>query len=208
MVADIHNVYVQKLLKRIDSEHEPVYVAVTIEKHALINECFPNVEQKVLIDGGDIIYGWQIWKGELICEAEFHAVWRTISGDLIDITPKGFPIERILFVQDDRVQYKGAQVDNIRINCTSNVLVNDFIDVRKALFRIMNKGERAFSHKVELNRMEAGVYRELEEINLQLQQYVHQGGHVNSQCYCGSGASYSECLRNKLDSLIMLSKTI
>jgi hypothetical protein len=52
MVADIHNVYVQKLLKKIDSEHEPVYVAVTIEKYALINECFPNVEQKVLIDGG------------------------------------------------------------------------------------------------------------------------------------------------------------
>jgi hypothetical protein len=99
---------------------------------------------------GDIIYGWQIWKGELRCEAEFHAVWRTISGDLIDITPKGFPIERILFVQDDRVQYKGAQVDNIRINCTSNVLVNDFIDVRKALFRIMNKNVIQDYLKIEL----------------------------------------------------------
>lgn len=207
MVPDIHDEKVQKLLKKINSECDPVYVPVIDESYAIPNECFPNVERKVTIDGGQIVYGWQIWKGELICEAEFHAVWRSSNGALIDITPKTPPVERILFVQDEKVKYKGAQVDNIRISCISNFLINDVIDIHKALFRIRNRGENAFSHEIRLSRTEAQVYNELVKMNYKIQQYIRQGGQVNSPCFCGSESIYSVCHRNRLDSLIMLSKT-
>jgi hypothetical protein len=207
MVPDIHDERVQKLLKKINSDCDPVYVPVIDELYAIPNECFPNVVRKVTIDGGQIVYGWQIWKGELICEAEFHAVWRSSNGNLIDITPKIPPVERILFVQDGKVKYIGAQVDNIRISCISNVLVNDVIDIHNALFRIRNRGDNAFSHEIRLSRTEAQVYNELVKMNNQIQKHIRQGGHVNSPCFCGSESIYSVCHRNRLDSLIKLSKT-
>lgn len=207
MVPDIHDEKVQKLLKKVNSGCDPVYVPVVGESYAIPNECFPNVESKVTIDGGQIVYGWQIWKGELICEAEFHAVWRSSAGDLIDITPKIPPVERILFVQDEKVKYKGAQVDNIRISCISNLLINDVIDIHKALFRIRNRGENVFSHEIRLSRTEAQVYNELVIMNNQIQQYIRQSGQVSSPCFCGSGRIYSVCHRNRLDLLIMQSKS-
>lgn len=208
MTPDLHDEKVQKLLRKINSKFQPIYLSVTAEPYALINECFPNVEKKISKDGGGIVYGWQIWKSDLICEAEFHAVWRSSNGDLVDITPKSISIDRILFVQDDKINYNGAQVENIRINCTNNLLVNDFIDIQKALFRIMNKGERALSYEIHFSQQEQGVYDELYKMNFQIQQYVRQGGQLVYPCFCGSGYIYSECHSKKLNSLLLLSKSL
>ncbi|MCM3240706.1 hypothetical protein M3589_23915 [Heyndrickxia oleronia] len=208
MVPKLHDEKVKELLDRIKSKYKAIYLPVRVESFALINECFPNVEKKIAKDGGNIVYGWQIWKGNLICEAEFHAVWRSNEGNLIDITPKVSKVEQILFIQDDNVIYNGSQVDNIRINCTKNVLVNDIIDIHESLFKIRNRGERKFSYEIKLGRMEAQVYKELEEININLQKYIYQGGEINTPCFCENGDkyNYSECHKKRLHSLIMLSE--
>ncbi|NWL87816.1 hypothetical protein DMN77_09400 [Paenibacillus sp. 79R4] len=208
MVPDLNDAKVQRLLKKINSKYEPIYIPVVAESYALPNECYPNVEKKVELDGGSRIFGWQIWRTTLICEAEFHAVWKSHDGKLLDITPKSPPVESILFIQDDSVTYNGAQIDNIRINNTNNPLVNDLIDIHKALFRIRNKGHRAFIYKGTLNGEEAKVYRNLESIGSILQSYIYQGGQIDSFCFCGSGFRYAECHRRELDSLILRSKSV
>ncbi|WP_375527399.1 hypothetical protein [Paenibacillus terreus] len=207
MVPDLNDIKVKRILKKINSKYEPIYIPVVSESYALLNECFPNVEKKVKLDGGSIVFGWQIWKTPLICEAEFHGIWKSHDGNLLDITPKNPHVESILFIQDDNVLYNGAQIDNIRINNTDNPLVNDIIDIHKALFRIRNKGDRAFVYKSTLKGEEARVYRNLESFGSILQNYIYQGGQINAHCFCGSGYLYTDCHRRELDSLILRSKS-
>lgn len=208
MLPDVTDIKLKRLLKKINSAYEPMYIPVVEEPYALLNECFPNVEKKVSFDGGSIIYGWQIWKTNLFCEAEFHAVWKSYDGILLDITPKDPHVDHTLFVQDDSIEYKGVQIDNIRINNTDNGLVNDLIDIHKALFRIRNKGDRASIYTITLKGEDAKVYQILESFNLKLQAYIQRGGQINSYCFCGSGSNYSECHRRELDSLILRSKAL
>lgn len=63
--------------------------------------CSDGVRLKVAADGGAPVYGWTIWEWPpAIVTAEFHCVWRSPQGDLVDITPKPADEKTILFVED------------------------------------------------------------------------------------------------------------
>ena len=44
------------------------------------------MKRKIEKDGGKSVLGWQIWQNRL-SEAEFHAVWKDLNENLIDIAP-------------------------------------------------------------------------------------------------------------------------
>jgi hypothetical protein len=87
------------LLDKMGVNSTPVYVDVVPDDGANINECFPNVSKKVKTVGGSRIIGWQIYKTDILIEAEFHAVWQSDDNKLFDITPKNIPCSKILFLQ-------------------------------------------------------------------------------------------------------------
>lgn len=202
MVPEKTDKKVNILLKKIKSDHEPVYVPVHPERYAQINQCIPAVERKVKNDNGEIVYGWQILKTRLICEAVFHAVWKSPLGELIDITPKQCIVDNILFVPDDKIHYDGCQIDNIRLNNTSNILVDDLIYINEALFMIMNKGERKRSYKVSLKGQEAQAYKYCLTFIAYLEQYIYNGGTLKTYCFCGSDKRYINCHRVELNHVI------
>lgn len=70
----------------------------TPETHNCLVNCM--VQQKY--HGGDIVFGWVIWQDTTIrfCEAEFHCVWRDLTGGLFDITPRVDGEKRVCFVPD------------------------------------------------------------------------------------------------------------
>tara|TARA_R110001592_G_scaffold88299_11_gene260083 strand:- start:10950 stop:11213 length:264 start_codon:yes stop_codon:yes gene_type:complete len=74
------NEYVLMLTKKLNTGFEPKRVSVQIEKDALPQSCFGNVERKIARDGGSILYGWAVWQSSIICEGEFHAVWKAPDG--------------------------------------------------------------------------------------------------------------------------------
>src|SRR5687768_5682713 len=116
------------LLKLISLKSTDVInVKVKTEPYSERNFCFPIVERKVREENGEVVYGWRIWKHIFMIEAEFHSVWRSPEGELIDITPNGF--HEIIFVPDKRHSYLGKQIDNIRLNITQNRLVDDYIEL-------------------------------------------------------------------------------
>jgi hypothetical protein len=106
-----------KRLRNIIAPNEQLqYVKVLIEPDAEINECFPNLERKIKCYGGRIQYGWAIWYlPGILMEAEFHAVWVSPKGELIDISPRQIQFKEILFLPDSATVYLGRQIDNIRI---------------------------------------------------------------------------------------------
>ena len=158
-----------------------------------MTECFPAVAEKIKRDGGSQVIGWQIWKSAILIEAEFHAVWKSSEGVLTDITPKQIPNSRILFLPDPKAEYIGAQTDNVRINISGNPIVDDFIEIAKAQFRILNKGNRAMERKVTLSGKEAVIYEALNKVRAGIYLMALNGATRNSRCFCGRPEKYKHC---------------
>lgn len=138
---------VKKLINRIAPGQQPRYVKVLVEFDAEINECFVNLERKIKRDGGGIQYGWAIWYlPGILMEAEFHAVWISPEGELIDISPRPIQFKEIMFLPDPSNIYSGRQIGNIRISLSKNLKVKEYIRLHEELFKIMNEGELANKH--------------------------------------------------------------
>jgi len=192
---------IEFLLSKVGAKSEPVFLPSRPVAGAPLNECFPIVDKKVESAGGKKVLGWQIWKTPLLVEAEFHAVWESPEGDLIDITPKSLPLAKILFLQDEAAVYKGKQVNNIRVNTTGNQLVDDFIVVCNAIFRIENKGGRAFQYELSLSGDEAQAYHMLCKARELLEVMALQGMNRKSPCFCGSGKKHKACHGKRINEL-------
>lgn len=77
---------------------------------AEIDNCHLNVLIKCNMDEGNFCFGWMFVqdKSQNYVEAQFHCVWRSPEGNLVDITPRIFNMERIMFIPDysRRIQLK------------------------------------------------------------------------------------------------------
>lgn len=184
---------IELLISKIGSKEKPVYVTCRPNPSSPQNECFPLVAARVKAEGGERVLGWQIWQGQLLVEAEFHAVWKTPTGELLDITPKSQPFKQIFFLAVPRAKYEGKQINNIRLNITGNPLVDEFISVHDAVFRIENKGDRAFEYQLSLSGKEANAHHKLSAAKPMLEMMALQGYTRNSACPCGSGEKYKIC---------------
>ncbi len=175
------------LCQSISKSESPVYVQCKPEPYAQINECIPAVKKKVKECGGRIRYGWQIWEWpNVLIEAEFHSIWVSPDGQLLDITPKPWVVENILFLPDTDVKYEGKQINNLRVAIGDNPMINDFISICDAIFRFENKGE------------ESVLYEWLHEMMLLTHNMIKSGLTRNGACPCGSGMKYKACHGKKL----------
>lgn len=88
-----------------------MYIDVFPIKGAPKLECFDIVQKHVQENQGRRVLGWCLWElPDLFIEVEFHAVWQTPDGHLLDLTPRKTPTKRILFIEDQTIQYDGKRV--------------------------------------------------------------------------------------------------
>lgn len=91
-----------RLAAQLKEGATPAFIPVKDDPYGLFGYCSDGVLEKVARDGGGIAFGWCIWEWpKILFTAEFHAVWKAPSGELLDITPKPNGETRILFVHDD-----------------------------------------------------------------------------------------------------------
>jgi len=195
MTPSIEDTDVKRLLNIVDATHEPVYLKVSPEPGAQTKDCFIAVQEKAKRDGGRMIMGWQVWKGKHLIEAECHAVWEDENEELHDITPKEFPVYKILFIEDEKLVYEDKQIDNIRLNISNNELADDLILVCKAIYRFDNKGERETLY--DLSRVLNKEQLRHREYLIMLKEFINailsKNGRRRSFCPCTSGFKFSEC---------------
>ena len=88
------------------SPEPPLYVRVEPAPGAKPAYCFDNSVAQALRRGGSAVYGWAIWRwpGRWF-EAEHHAVWRSLEGELLDVTPQAGDPVRVLFLPDPSAPY-------------------------------------------------------------------------------------------------------
>lgn len=193
VIPELKDTHLEMLLQKMAIESTPFFIEVSPDPNALINECFPNVSKKIQREGGSQVFGWQIWKTAYLIEAEFHAVWKSQSKGIIDITPKLFPCSQILFLEDPKQSYDGSQVANIRLNISGNSLADDLIKVCECIFYISNKGDRAYKHELKLSGEEAKMYEVLNQTKFGIFQMLNNGDTRNQKCFCGRNEKYKKC---------------
>ena len=177
---------------------EPTYVVVRPIEGASANECFPLVDAAVLRDGGSPILGWSLWEFPgVFVEAEFHAVWVSPTGDLVDVTPKNRPVDRILFFPDKYLVYSGRQVNNVRRALSSDPCVTEYFATFDAEFELLNRGDRANQHgEIKLTDSEADEYHLIQTQRAALfPQVLRLASFVGAYtpCPCNSGKKVKWC---------------
>ncbi len=185
------------LIGHLVSDGLPVYVNVQPIVDAQANECFPLVEQQTQQDGGQTVFGWSLWElPALFVEAEFHAVWKQPTGELLDVTPKNHATSKILFLPDPSRRYEGRQINNVRRALRTSPTLDAYLATFNAEFELMNRGERAWQHEVVLSGPEAvereSLLRRRAECYLHLFNAFPVIGPYHP-CPCGSGNKVKWC---------------
>jgi hypothetical protein len=137
-----------------------------------LNECFSIIPKHVTRYGGKQCIGWAVWElwRKILIQAEFHTIWKSPDGVLMDLTPKILPVENILFVEDPRRQYEGVSVDNIRQPLTRDRRVIRLCELYRDRFTEMNQGDLANQYgMVKLPADVADRVRKIEDEVLKLE---------------------------------------
>jgi hypothetical protein len=187
------NALYETLLEKIQAKYSPINVVIEPDPQATISNCFQNVARKVLNAGGSVIYGWALLPQRHILEAEKHAIWLSPEGKYIDITPRPLNIPMLQFVIDDEFLYQGQVVGNVRLNTTSNSVVDDWIFVCEAIDELYTYSRRIDDERISVPEPVAAALPPLETLVKFYEPFVTSGGNIFTRCFCGSGVSYQDC---------------
>jgi len=103
-------------------------VFVPVDRRYEEGQCFGNVTSHIEQNGGQRVLGWMLWEWPgVMAEAVFHAVWRSPSGELRDVTGLPNSETTILFLPDEKAVFPTKRVDNIRIPLRDHPKIVAFI---------------------------------------------------------------------------------
>lgn len=181
---------VRLIRNKINSPISPKYINVHAMKNVPLQECFNIVDSYVSQHGGERVLGWCLWElPSFFIEAEFHAVWKSASGEFKDLTPRSSPTKRILFIEDPKMFYEGKRVNNIRINYSNNNVINDLFKIYEDEFETFGPEGIVLVHQQILNMSlemrKASVGERLESIRKHLKK--------TDPCHCNSGEMLKNC---------------
>jgi hypothetical protein len=136
---------IRTVCAELDDTGEPFFVDVSLEHYAERVKCVQNVHSKIDTDGGRIGFGWAIWESPgIVIQAQYHAVWISPEGEYLDITPKSFHADRILFLPDTKGKYNDGsrfnkRFDNARWPLSNDPLVSEFVEICETIFDFEEK---------------------------------------------------------------------
>jgi hypothetical protein len=129
----------------------PEYVDVVPGEAAQIAYCFDNAAAAVARFGGEVAFGWAIWRwpGRYF-EAEHHGIWRTPAGKLIDVTPMLYGQTRTLFLSDPQAVFDPAQFRaNVLGAEAGNAVAEEYVALARERAAILNAyGEPGVDHAI------------------------------------------------------------
>jgi hypothetical protein len=141
---DINAAEVRALCNSLRQNGQPFYVPFRPLPEAPLRECFSVVAGHVLANGGQVVLGWNIVELKGIwLEAEFHAIWRSPDGELLDLTPREFPQSQYLFLPDGEQPYEGTQVESKFHPLTNHPSVIKHIQLAPEFYYETNRADQS-----------------------------------------------------------------
>ena len=184
-----------KFCNSINPSSKPTYVQMAPIPGAIQNECFGNVDKKIERSGGNKIHGWTIWEWKgIFIEAEFHAVWKSPKGSLVDVClPSDNNEKRKLFLPNPEITYKERRVNNIRKALRNDPIIQHFFDAHneKQAFLERHSLPGEFG-PIKVPKVEAEKI-EMKIAQIQSQLLKLPPLNTNELCFCGSGMKYKHC---------------
>lgn len=184
-----------KFCHSINFSSKPVYVQIVPISGAIRNECFGNVDKKIDHSGGSKVHGWSIWEWKgIFIEAEFHAVWKSPKGSLVDVSlPSSSNEKKRLFLPDSDVTFDGHRVNNIRKELRNAPIIQQFFAAYDEKLAFVEKYSLPGQFgPISLPRLEAEAI-ERKIVYMQSQLLRLSPLNTNSACFCGSGMKYKHC---------------
>ncbi|MDF4336088.1 hypothetical protein P3383_23210 [Vibrio parahaemolyticus] len=86
------------------------------------SHCWYNCKAHTNKYGGDIVFGWALFFGEGVYQAQHHAVWLSPKGELVDLTPDELGDSETAFLVDGRVPF---DFDSFRFSPNFNYLPDE-----------------------------------------------------------------------------------
>mgnify|MGYP000967549545 CR=1 FL=1 len=167
-----------------------------------LSNCFVNVQNTVDSQGGFIVYGWAIFElPKLLLEAQFHAIWRTPEGELVDVTKTDDKAQTTLFLADSTMSYQGKIIPSRQFALSDDCNVARLMSASQTAWEYQAKyqvdwgGDKVgFTKKVHWDE-----YRRLDERRrsalIRLFDALAGAAKVsrNQPCSCGSGKKFKKC---------------
>lgn len=119
---------VREFCRTIDPTKEPARVQVQTTAGEPFDDCYLSVARKQARDKGGIQHGWTIWEWDgTLLEAEFHAVWVSPGGVLVDVSPKADGETEIVFLPDSKRVWQNKAVASFRMPLRDDPALRDYI---------------------------------------------------------------------------------
>ena len=100
---------------------EVSFVPVRPGPYAETGFCHRNVAEHVALHGGQAVFGYAFWSNRVMLMGEFHAVWRSPTGQLIDVTETAEGEETVCFAWDKRYP-ADYDMSDWPSNCAMNIV--------------------------------------------------------------------------------------
>jgi hypothetical protein len=127
---------IRRLCRRIGNVEQPEFVRVASRSDSMMDDCFMDVRNQIEEFGGDVQHGWTIWTWPgIFAEGEFHAVWRSPEGELVDVSRKKHGEPAIMFAADNNRVFRERRVPNVRFAISNDQRV-------KQLFALHDRYQR------------------------------------------------------------------
>ena len=181
---------------------EPVFVNVLPPSWALQNKCALNAKRYAEENDGKVIFGWSvsIWD-KVLLDCIGHAVVK-INDELIDVTPNKYMDKKVLFVQDNEIDFdysnKNSRMPSRNIAISSSVEVKRIVSIENEIYNIKIKypvNSGLFSPSLEDGRKISELEEEKNRITGKV---IMTHTHHNAPCICGSGRKFRKCCQGKL----------
>lgn len=180
---------IRRAAQSLVPDGEIISVRVSAERALRKSNCFPNVQDVVSREGGACVTGWVIWQwANILIDFEAHAVWKTPSSELIDITRHEGEMN-ILFLPDPSIRYEGHSIPSRRFALTPSTLVAEMIELRSIMDDYMSRFPADTQVRIDPASEIGSVWLRLQMISEQLKAEVSR----NDLCPCQSGLKFKKC---------------
>lgn len=178
------NAEILAFCQQLVPEAEPILVPIYLLSESRENECFDNVERYIQKYGGERILGWQLMRwANIMIEAQAHAIWRSPTGELLDISP--CEQSSSLFLPDLNMKYNGYPIGNIRQALTDSPLVSTLIDMLTQHDKLRSSVKSGEEYEISWD-----LHTQINKI-LFILRNTDVGR--NSPCPCQSGLKFKKC---------------
>ncbi len=118
----------------------PSFVDVRARSDSECDDCREDVRKQVEESGGKAICGWAVWeRPAAYLFTEFHMVWESPSGELMDVSAKADGETRTLFVRDSGIRYTGGRIRGAHLPLTDDPVVLEYISAHEAYWEAFDR---------------------------------------------------------------------